>query len=237
MSNMNIAVMGGAWITASGIGCMSDSKDFSMPEGTLPELRRELLTTSPDQRWGRLDNYSKAGLIAASLALKDAGVDTVDIHKTTAIVVSTVTGSADVDNKYFHTVVPQLGLLASPNLFAYTLPNCMLGEVSIRYGFTGPAMVLSQTTSDMMNGIVGGIKLLHYGLCERVVAGYCNIEAGMDSVDTECNPGAVFLVMQKTKKNSLLVFNNSELLYNGSEISNLVDLMRGLILNGFTELQ
>jgi 3-oxoacyl-[acyl-carrier-protein] synthase II len=92
MSNMNIAVMGGAWITASGISCMSDSKDFSMPKGTLPKLQRELLTTSPDQRWGRLDNYSKAGLIAASLALKDAGVDTVDAHKTTAIVVSTVTG-------------------------------------------------------------------------------------------------------------------------------------------------
>jgi 3-oxoacyl-[acyl-carrier-protein] synthase II len=237
MSNMNIAVMGSAWITASGISCMSDSKDFSMPEGTLPELRRELLTTSPDQRWGRLDNYSKAGLITASLALKDAGIDTVDIHKTTAIVVSTVTGCADVDNKYFHTVLPQEGLLASPNLFAYTLPNCMLGEVSIRYGFNGPAMVLSQTKSDMMNGIVGGIKLLHYGLCERVVAGYCNIEAGMDSVDTECKPGAVFLVMQKTKNNSLLVYNNSELLYNGSEISNLVDLMRGLIHNRFTELQ
>jgi hypothetical protein len=58
MSNMNIAVMGSAWITASGIGCMSDSKDFSMPEGTLPELRRQLLTTNPDQRWGRLDNYT-----------------------------------------------------------------------------------------------------------------------------------------------------------------------------------
>ena len=237
MSDINIAVMGGAWITASGIDCMSDSKDFSMPEGTLPELRRQLLTTSPDQRWGRLDNYSKAGLIASSLALKDAGIDTVDAHKTTAIVVSTVTGSTDVDNKYFQTVLPQEGLLASPNLFAYTLPNCMLGEVSIRHGFTGPAMILSQTTSDMMNGIVGGIKLLHYGLCERVVAGYCNIEAGMDSVDTECKPGAVFLVMQKMEKNSRLIFNNSELLYNGSKISNLVDLMRGLIHNGFTESQ
>ena len=211
MSNINIAVMGGAWITASGIGCMSDSKDFSMPEGTLPELRRELFTTSPDQRWGRLDNYSKAGLITASLALKDAGIDTVDAHKTTAIVVSTVTGSADVDNKYFHTVLPQMGLLASPNLFAYTLPNCMLGEVSIRYGFTGPAMVLSQTTSDMMNGIVGGVKLLHYGLCERVVAGYCNIEAGMDSVAKDRKPSAVFSVLQNTKKNSLLVFHHSNI--------------------------
>jgi 3-oxoacyl-[acyl-carrier-protein] synthase II len=237
MNDMNIAVMGGAWITASGIGCISDGRDFSMPQGALPKLKRDLLTTSPDQRWGRLDNYSKAGLITASLALKDAGMEAGYDHKQTAIVVSTVTGSAGVDNKYFQTVLPQEGLLASPNLFAYTLPNCMLGEVSIRYGFTGPAMILSQTKSDMMNGIVGGIKLLHYGLCERVVAGYCNVEAGMDSVDTECKPGAVFLVMQKTRENSPLVFNNSRLLYNLSEISNLVDLMRGLIHNRFTGLK
>lgn len=236
MSTVNIAVMGGGWITASGIGCMSNSESFSMPEGTLPELRRELLTTKPDQRWGRLDNYSKAGLITASLALKDAGIDAIEAHKTTAIIVSTVTGSADVDRKYFHTVVPQMGLLASPNLFAYTLPNCMLGEISIRYGFTGPAMVLSQAAPDMTNGIIGGVKFLHYGLCERVIAGYCNIEASMDSVDTECKPGAVFLVMQKTNKKSLLTFNGCELLCNGSKISDLVNLMGELIHNRFAEL-
>ena len=236
MSTVNIAVMGAGWITASGIGCMSSSKSFSMPEGTLPELQRELLTTRPDQRWGRLDNYSKAGLITASLALKDAGIETIETHKTIAIIVSTATGSTDVDHKYFHTVVPQMGLLASPNLFAYTLPNCMLGEISIRYGFTGPAVVLSQTASDMTNGIIGGVKFLYYGLCERVIAGYCNIEASMDSVGTECKPGAVFLVMQKTKKKSLLTFNGSELLCNGSEISNLVDLMGELIHNKSMEL-
>ncbi len=198
-----------------------------MPQGALPELRRELLTTKSDQRWGRLDNYSKAGLIGASIALKDAGIDSTGFPEITGLVVSTVTGSAQVAHKYFNTVVPEDGLFSSPNLFAYTLPNCMLGEVSIRYGFTGPALVLSQQSPDMMNGIVGAVKFLNYGLCERVVAGYCNIE--VDMIDTECKPGVVFLVMQKTRETSPLVYNGTELLYNGSEISGIVDLMQELI--------
>jgi 3-oxoacyl-[acyl-carrier-protein] synthase II len=233
MNQINIEVIGGAWITASGIGCISDNQSFSMPQDALPELRRQLLTTTSDQRWGRLDNYSKAGLIGASIALKDAGIDTADAPETTGLIVSTVTGSAQVDHKYFHTVVPEDGLFSSPNLFAYTLPNCMLGEVSIRYGFTGPALVLSQQSPDMMNGITGGIKFLNYGLCEQVVAGYCNIE--VDMIDTECKPGVVFLVMQKTSKISPLVYNGTELLYNGSEISGIVDLMQKLINKKFAE--
>lgn len=235
MSVANIAIEGAAWITASGIGSLSSDKDFSMPHGNLPELRKELLMTSPEQRWGRLDDYSKAGLIAASLAVEDWGIETADSAVTTGIIVSTVTGCLDVDHMYFETVLPEEGLLASPNLFAYTLPNCMLGEVSIKYGFTGPAMVVSQITPNMLNGITTAAQQLSYGFCERVIAGYCNLEIKSDLVDTECKPGAVFLVMKKTEKKASLCFNGVNLLYNGDEVLGLVDLMEKLIQNRFVE--
>lgn len=226
MSSMKIAVIGGGWITTSGFGCLKDDKDFSMPsQGTLPELRREHVLTKSVKHWRRLDNYCKAGLIASSLALKDVDLHAEKDLEKTAIIVSTVTGSAEVDRKYFNTVLPEAGLQASPNLFAYTLPYCMLGEVSIRYGFAGPAMVVSQTTPDMMNGVIAGVKFLSYGLCEQVIAGYCNIDENMNMVATECKPGAVFLVMRKTKEQSDLTFNGQDLLYDGSEILDIVDLM------------
>lgn len=227
MSLLNVAVVGGAWITASGIGCINGRDVFSMPEGVLPKLRREMLSSKPEERFGRLDYYSKAGLIAASLALKDAGLD-FRISASTAVIVSTVSGSGDVDHAFFRTVVPQGGLLASPNLFAYTLPNCMLGEISIRYGLTGLTMVTSQTTPDMMSGILGGAKFISYGLCERVIAGYCNTEAGIHYFDTSCKPGAVFLILQKAKGKSRLTFNGSELMFDGRVPSDLIDLMREL---------
>ena len=230
MSLLNVAVAGGAWITASGIGCINGGEEFSMPEGVLPKLRRELLSLKPEERWGRLDYYSKAGLVAASLALKDARLDS-RISASTAVIASTVSGSVDVDHAYFRSVVPQDGLLASPNLFAYTLPNCMLGEISIRYGLTGPTMVVSQSTPDMMSGILGGSKFISYGLCEAVIAGYCNTDAYINYVDTSCKPGAVFLILQKAEENSPLTFNGSELMYNGRTLSGLIDLMQELTHN------
>lgn len=231
MSLLNVAVVGGAWITASGIGCINGGDEFSMPEGVLPKLSRELLSSKPEERWGRLDYYSKAGLVAASLALKDAGLDPQKISSSTAVITSTASGSVDVDHEYFRTVVPQNGLLASPNLFAYTLPNCMLGEISIRYGLTGPTMVVSQTTPDMMSGILGGAKFISYGLCEGVIAGYCNTEACIHYFDTSCKPGVVFLILQKTEQKSVLTFNGSDLMYNGRVLSDLIDLMRELTQN------
>lgn len=235
MSETNIAIEGAAWITAGGIGSLNSDRDFSMPPGNLPELRKELLTTSPEQRWGRLDDYSKAGLIAASMAVEDSNIETTGAAGTTGIIVSTVTGCVDVDHKYYETVLPEEGLLASPNLFAYTLPNCMLGEVSIKYGFTGPAMVVSQMTPNMLNGITTAAGLLDYGLCDRVIAGYCNLEIDTDLFDTKCKPGAVFLVMKKTEKKATLCFNGVDLLYNGDEVLGLVELMEKLIQNRFVE--
>jgi hypothetical protein len=107
----------------------------------------------------------------------------------------------------------------------------MLGEISIRYGLTGPTMVVSQTTGDMMSGILAGAKLISYGLCEGVVAGYCNTEAYINYIDTSCKPGAVFLILQKTEQKSPLTFNGSDLVYKGRVLSGLIDLMRQLTQN------
>ena len=92
-------------------------------------------------------------------------------------------------------------------------------------------MVISQTTGDMMSGILGGVKFLSYGLCEGVIAGYCNTEACINYIDTSCKPGAVFLLLQKTGEKSPLTFNGSELKYNGRALSGLIDLMQELTQN------
>lgn len=55
-----------------------------------------------------------------------------------AVVVGTAHGCADVDKKYIATVAD----FPSPALFVYTLPNIMLGEICIRYGFKGEQLCL-----------------------------------------------------------------------------------------------
>lgn len=223
MSQIYIDIAGGGWVTASGTGQINNGDGFSMPEGPLVPLRREMCSSAPDPRWGRLDRYSKAGLIGASLAIKDAGLASGAEPTETAIIVSTFNGSIEVDHKYYETVLPQGGLLASPNLFAYTLPNCMLGEIAIRYGFTGPAMVVSQPTADMLNGVLFGAQCLYSGLSKKVVAGYCNVECGLDPINTGFRPGAVFLVMREAAEPSSLAYDGINLLYQGNVITNLFE--------------
>ncbi len=223
MNPIYIDIIGGGWVTASGTGQINNGDRFSMPEGPLGPLRREMCSSAPDPRWGRLDRYSKAGLIGASLAIQDAGLDSGAEPSETAIIVSTFNGSIEVDYKYYETVLPQDGLLASPNLFAYTLPNCMLGEIAIRYRFTGPAMVVSQPAADMLNGVLFGAQCLYSGLSKQVLAGYCNVECGLDPTHTGFRPGAVFLVMQKATGKSSLAYDGKQLLYRDKPITNLLE--------------
>ena len=223
MNRIYIDITGGGWITSSGVGQVNKGDSFFMSKDPLPPLRRELCSLEPDPRWGRLDRYSKVGLISASLAIQDAGLDTGAEPTETAIIVSTFNGSMEVDHKYYETVLPQKGLLASPNLFAYTLPNCMLGEIAIRYGLTGPAMVVSQLADDMLNGIHYGAQCLYSGLSKQVVAGYCNVECGLDQIDTKFWPGAVFFVMKKAMERSPLTFDGTSLLYQDNAITDLFE--------------
>lgn len=56
-----------------------------------------------------------------------------------AVVLMTSHGCIDVDKKY----LDGMQNIASPALFVYTLPNIMLGEISIRHGFKGEQLCLA----------------------------------------------------------------------------------------------
>ena len=60
-----------------------------------------------------------------------------DVNKI-GVVLATAHGCIAADKKYDET----LSSIASPALFVYTLPNIMLGEVSIRHGFKGEQLCL-----------------------------------------------------------------------------------------------
>ncbi len=81
----------------------------------------------------KMDNISKLGWLAAEALLKD----TFDKDKYKAeevgVVLSNANASLDSDIKYMDS----LKGVPSPALFVYTLPNIVIGEISIRNGFKG----------------------------------------------------------------------------------------------------
>ena len=225
---VNINVLGGGWVTAAGVSVLSSSQEFYPVEGDLGKLGRDLFIDQSDSRWGRLDRYSKAGLIAGAWALQDSGFELSGPAVNMAMAVSTPSGSSEVDGSYFETVLLDNGLLASPNLFAYTLPSCMLGELSIRFSLTGPEYMLMDNFADMLTGIKVGADCLSQGY-DQVLAGYCNVIPGVELANGTCGfAGAVFLVLEKTKEQSKLQYNGFDLIYNKKEISDIVQLIKCL---------
>lgn len=80
----------------------------------------------------KMDSLSKLGWLAAEVLLKDVKLENKS-PESTAIVLLNANASLDTDIKYYDTVHD----IASPALFVYTLPNIMIGEISIRNNFKG----------------------------------------------------------------------------------------------------
>ena len=75
-------------------------------------------------KFHKMDRLSKLGFIASEIVLKNANID-----EDTALVFSNNSSSLDSDQNYQESVKD----FPSPSLFVYTLPNIVLGEISIRH--------------------------------------------------------------------------------------------------------
>jgi len=155
---------------------------------------KQFLETS-HKRFGRFDAYTKAGFGAIALALRSAGLQEWQEKRPIGLVVGTRHGCLETDVAYFQTAAYDGGAMASPNLFAYTLPNCMLGEASIQFGLTGPTLVTNHADDAGMDGIHTALDLMEGDFCDTVVAGFCDVECARLSEATERFSGAAFFVL------------------------------------------
>ena len=80
----------------------------------------------------KMDNLSKLGWLATEILLKDGLVISYP-PEDVGIVLANKSSSLDTDIKYYETVKS----IASPALFVYTLPNIVMGEISIRHQLKG----------------------------------------------------------------------------------------------------
>ena len=87
----------------------------------------------PYPKFYKMDNMSKLGWLASAILLRDGYIQGKYSAEQTGIVISNADSSLDTDLKYFET----MNDLPSPALFVYTLPNIMIGEISISNNFKG----------------------------------------------------------------------------------------------------
>jgi 3-oxoacyl-[acyl-carrier-protein] synthase II len=192
-----IAVAGAGWVTAAGLGRARESGELHLAPGALQAPSRRAVFADAYSRFGRLDDFSKVGLAAVTLALRDAGMEEWGAKRPIGIACATLFGCLATDVAYLDTVIPQGGALASPNLFAYTLPNAFLGEAAIRHGLTGPTVALLGDGGGM-GAVAMAVECLRSGGCEAMVAGICDVAPPAPLAPPDgFAPGALFVVLRK----------------------------------------
>lgn len=235
---MTIVISGIGRVTEDGMGPGENLTPFSSAEGGISELSSKTVFGDLDNhhykhRYGRMDDYSKLGLAAITFALRDAGLDVWEKKRPFGIIVSTVYGCMSTDFEYYDTVIHQRGLLASPNLFAYTLPNSLLGDAAICFGLTGPNFAINESFHTGLRGLGMAIDCILSGDNKVFLAGLCDLglpprlgKAG------RLSPFAIFLVLKKGPKGECDFYGEIDLdkkgtvFFNGEAVDDLFGLVR-----------
>lgn len=97
----------------------------------------------------KMDMLSKLAFLAFEILTKDLGTEITETN--TGILLANSRSTLDTDRKFQATIEPQ-NHFPNPSLFVYTLPNVMIGEISIRKNIKGETLFISTdgfTASDM----------------------------------------------------------------------------------------
>jgi 3-oxoacyl-[acyl-carrier-protein] synthase II len=249
---MRFTVKGIGWVTPLGMGSGQPGETLQLGPGRpekgtgtfcakhppgragkrclspFPSLKSSQFLEAPHPRFGRFDSYAKAGFGAIALALRSAQLDHWTDKRPIGLVVSTRFGCLEADRAYFQTAAFQGGTLASPNLFAYTLPSTMLGEASIQFGLTGASFVVDDSDG-YLAGIHAALDLLRWGLCETAVGGWCDVNARVVNEREEGPCGAVFFVLAKGSEAAPWQWDGRELRQGTQRITDLAGVARGVL--------
>ena len=174
-------------------------------EGTgegLPEFLRSLYDRFSGQypKFHKMDLLSKLGWAATEILLQDVPMEAY-APEDTGVILANASSSLDTDERYFDTVKE----IASPALFVYTLPNIVIGEISIRHKFKGENAFFITETFDIpfMTGYVQ--QLLDAGIIRAAVCGWVEqyhdrYEAALYLVEKQPRGAAVPFTAEEAEK-------------------------------------
>jgi 3-oxoacyl-[acyl-carrier-protein] synthase II len=118
----------------------------------------------------RQDRVSQLGFAAAADAHEDAGELTADPGRCAVIAATGIGGLSTLEENckaYFEKGPSRV----SPFFVPMMMPNATAGVISMRYGFTGPALCIATACAAGTNAIGEGVRLIRDGSADVVLAG------------------------------------------------------------------
>ncbi|MCJ7833203.1 MAG: hypothetical protein MUQ20_02305 [Deltaproteobacteria bacterium] len=228
---MKTMITGIGWVNSAGMG-QGRQAIFRPGSGQgRVKISSKDIFLKPVSRYGRMDEYSRLGITAIALALKDAELDQWTEMRNIAVIASTVYGCLQTDVEYYDTVRPEGGRLASPNLFAYTLPNTFLGEAAIHFGLTGAGFIIHESSLSGLSGLWLAMNSMAGEECEAVITGICDAGPPLAlGLTGRAVPGALFFVLQRESRGQGLSYGTltqnkrGAIVFDGKKIEDLHDL-------------
>jgi len=222
-------ISGIGWVAATGCGRGRAAGALPLWNDRLTIPARKDLFAHADLRFGRLDGFSRTGLAGITMCLRDAGREDWQDKRAIATMAVTAGGCLQTDLDYLATVIEGGGKLASPNLFAYTLPNCFLGEAALRFGLTGNSLILQQDGGSELDVLGRALEELTWSGCTGVIAGFCEVPvAGLPCPSS--GYGSLFVLLEGAPEPpsvsyGKLSLEGAQLFFNGKPLASFNDLM------------
>jgi len=227
---MKAWINGIGWLTPAGMGMGRTNPQGPSPlqPGSIEIPTRKQLFAAMDRRFGRLDDFSRVGLAALTLCLRDGEAEDWQQKRPIGMVAASRYGCLATDRAYLETMLLDGGKLASPNLFAYTLPNSFLGEAALRFGLTGTSLVLNQADETRLGLLRFALEELAWSDQQGLLAGICDLPEAELGVATDL-PGGLFLLLGRTAADwgsyGELRLEQGELQFKGTRVSDLSALV------------
>lgn len=136
--------------------------------GTSKQFKEIYLSTGIDYpKFYKMDMLSKLAFLAVELLKSDRFCE-----KNTAVIFANRHSTTDVDLKYINSIDPEK-YFPNPSLFVYTLPNVMIGEISIRHNLKGETIFISL---DCFDGKTFE-QCLNAMICDNCIIGFIEYES------------------------------------------------------------
>jgi hypothetical protein len=147
----------------------------------------------------KMDQLSKLGWLANEVLLQENFENGKYKPEDTGIVLSNANASLDTDIKYFETTKS----MASPAQFVYTLPNIVIGEISIRHHFKGENafFIFPDFDAEFIEQYVS--TLINNNILQRCICGW------VDVLHDKYN--ATLFLIEKDKSNNSVNFTKDNL--------------------------
>jgi len=110
------------------------NEDVKVGKAFLKSLYRYL--KPGHSKFFKMDSLSKLGYLASELLLYDVDLSGFSPEEM-SIVLSNSDSTLDTDSEHQTMISDYKNFYPSPSVFVYTLPNIMIGEISIKHGMRG----------------------------------------------------------------------------------------------------